>query len=45
LVGVTAHNKGLILVILRYADELRKPDSYFDKIDTKMDSNAVKPWT
>jgi DNA end-binding protein Ku len=42
LVGVTAHNKGLILVILRYADELRKPDSYFDKIDTKMDSNAVK---
>ena len=29
LVGITAHKKGLVLVILRYADELRKSDSYF----------------
>ena len=33
LVGITAHNKGLVLVILRYADELRKAETYFDKID------------
>jgi DNA end-binding protein Ku len=42
LIGVTAHKKGLILVILRYADELRKSDSYFDKIETKTDASAVK---
>jgi hypothetical protein len=34
LVGITAHMKGLMLVILRYADELRKPEAYFDKIET-----------
>jgi DNA end-binding protein Ku len=42
LVGITAHKKGLVLVILRYADELRKPEPYFDKIDAKPDTNAVK---
>jgi len=42
LVGITAHKKGLVLVILRYQDELRKPDSYFDSIDTKVDDSAVK---
>ena len=42
LVGITAHKKGLMLVILRYQDELRKPEPYFDKIDTKVDANAVK---
>ena len=42
LVGITAHKKGLMLVILRYADELRKPDAFFDKIDAKPDSDAVK---
>jgi DNA end-binding protein Ku len=42
LVGITAHKKGLMLLILRYADELRKPDSYFDTIDAKADSDAVK---
>ena len=42
LVGITAHKKGLMLVILRYQDELRKPDSYFDSIDTKADDSAVK---
>jgi DNA end-binding protein Ku len=31
-----------MLLILRYADELRQPDSYFEKIDTKTDTNAVK---
>jgi DNA end-binding protein Ku len=42
LVGITAHKKGLVLVILRYSDELRKPESYFDKLDSKPDANAVK---
>jgi DNA end-binding protein Ku len=42
LVGITAHKKGLMLVILRYADELRKPDAFFDKIDAKPDSDAVR---
>jgi DNA end-binding protein Ku len=42
LVGITAHKNGLLLVILRYAEDLRKPEPYFDKIDTKPDSNAVK---
>ena len=27
--------EGLMLLILRYADELRKPEPYFDKIETK----------
>jgi DNA end-binding protein Ku len=42
LVGITAQKKGLVLVILRYADELRKPESYFEKIETKADTDAVK---
>lgn len=42
LVGITAHKKGLMLVILRYADELRKPEPYFDEIETQTDANAVK---
>ena len=42
LVGITAHKKGLMLLILRYQDELRKPDSYFDSIDTRVDDSAVK---
>jgi DNA end-binding protein Ku len=42
LVGITAHKKGLMLVILRYADELHKPEPYFDKIETKADADAVK---
>jgi len=41
LVGITALKKGLMLLILRYQDELRKPDSYFDRIDTKVDESAV----
>jgi DNA end-binding protein Ku len=42
LVGITAHKKGLMLLILRYADELRNPESYFDKIEAKADADAVK---
>ena len=42
LVGITAHKKGLMLVILRYAEELRKPEQFFDKVETKPDTNAVK---
>src|SRR5262245_36897503 len=29
LVGIAAHKKGLMLVILRYADELRKAEPYW----------------
>ena len=42
LVGITAHKKGLILVILRYADELRKPEPYFEKIEAEPAPDAVK---
>ena len=42
LVGITAHKKGLMLLILRYQDELRKPEPYFDTIGTKADDSAVK---
>jgi DNA end-binding protein Ku len=42
LVGVTAHEKGLVLVILRYADELREPESFFDKLDVEPKADAVK---
>jgi DNA end-binding protein Ku len=42
LVGITAHMKVLMLVILRYADELRKPEALFDNIEAKPDTNATK---
>jgi DNA end-binding protein Ku len=42
LVAITAHKKGLMLLILRYQDELRKSEPYFDTIDTKIDDSAVK---
>ena len=42
LVGITGHKNGLMLVILRYADELRKPEPYFEKIETEPDADAVK---
>jgi DNA end-binding protein Ku len=42
LVGITAHKKGLVLVILRYADELREPESFFDKLDAEPKADAVK---
>ena len=42
LVGITAHKNGLVLVILRYADELRPPETYFDKIDATPKADAVQ---
>ncbi len=43
LVGITAHKKGLVLVILRYENELRRPTSYFDEISpAKASAEAVK---
>jgi DNA end-binding protein Ku len=42
LVGITAHKKGLVLVILRYADELREPGSYFDDLDAEPKADAVE---
>jgi DNA end-binding protein Ku len=42
LVGITAQGKGLVLVILRYADELRKPEPYFEKIEARVSVDAVK---
>ena len=42
LVGITAHKKGLMLLILRYQDELRKPEPYFDTIAPNVDDSAVK---
>ena len=42
LVGIIAYKKGLMLLILRYQDELRKPEPYFDKIEAKAETDAVK---
>jgi DNA end-binding protein Ku len=42
LVGITAHGDGLMLVILRYPHELRDAEPYFQKIDGKVDTQAVK---
>ena len=42
MVGITAHKKGLVLVILRYADELKEPESFFDKFDAEPKADAVK---
>ena len=42
LVGITAQGKGLALFILRYADELRQSEPYFDKIEAEPAADAVK---
>ena len=42
LVGVKAHGKGLMLSILRYANELRDPKPYFEGIDAEPPKDAVK---
>ena len=42
IVGIMPKDKGLMLVILRYADELKKPDSFFGDLKTKPKSDAVK---
>ena len=41
LVGIKALKGGLMLSILRYADELRDPKPYFEGINTKADPEAV----
>jgi DNA end-binding protein Ku len=41
LVGISAHGKGLVLEILRYAHELRDPEPYFDKLDETVKADAV----
>src|SRR5215475_1332984 len=42
IVGIMPQGKGLMVVILRYADELRQPDAYFENLDTKVKDDAVK---
>jgi DNA end-binding protein Ku len=42
LVGVKALGRGLALYILRYADEIREPTSYFEGITAEPDPQAVK---
>jgi DNA end-binding protein Ku len=42
LVGVKALGRGLALYILRYADELREPTSYFEGITAEPDPQAVE---
>jgi DNA end-binding protein Ku len=42
LVGIKALEGGLMLSILRYADELRDPKSYFEGINTKAEPEAVR---
>jgi DNA end-binding protein Ku len=42
LVGIKALDRGLVLYILRYADELREPSRYFEGITAKPNAEAVK---
>ena len=42
IVGIMPKDKGLMLVILRYADELKKPDSFFGELKASAKSDAVK---
>jgi DNA end-binding protein Ku len=42
IVGIMPKDKGLMVVILRYADELKKPDSFFDDLKASAKSDAVK---
>jgi DNA end-binding protein Ku len=42
LVGIKALEGGLLLSILRYADELRDPKPYFEHIDAKAEPEAVR---
>src|SRR5919106_4730335 len=41
LVGINAHGKGLMLSILRYGNEVREAEPYFEKLTTKSDTEAV----
>jgi len=42
LVGIKALKSGLMLSILRYADELRDPKPYFENINAEPDREAVR---
>ena len=42
LVGIKTLGRGLVLYILRYADELREPSHYFEGITVDPDPQAVK---
>ena len=42
LVGIKALGRGLVLYILRYADELREPSHYFEGITAEPNPQAVK---
>src|SRR5262245_58025441 len=42
IVGIMAQDKILMAIILRYADELRMPESYFGSLKTEAKSDAVK---
>ena len=41
LVGIKAHGKGLMLSILRYAQELRDETPYFDRVKGEAEPEAV----
>ena len=41
LVGIKPHDKGLMLVILRYADEVRPAEPYFEGITAAPKADAV----
>jgi DNA end-binding protein Ku len=41
LVGVKAFGRGLMLSILRYGNEVRAAEPYFDKVETKPSAEAV----
>jgi len=41
LVGINAHGKGLMLSILRYSNELRDPQAYFESITAEPAADAV----
>ena len=41
LVGIKAHGKGLMLSILRYGNEVRAAEPYFERLTTKPDTEAV----
>ncbi|MGA7546771.1 MAG: Ku protein [Methyloceanibacter sp.] len=42
LVGITALGRGLMLEILRYADEVRPAEPYFERIHAKPEADAVQ---
>lgn len=41
LVGIKPHGKGLMLVIVRYADEIRPAEPYFERITAEPQRDAV----